>query len=341
MNKVVAKGLAHSQVYRLMKEFLRPFDASGLITEDGEVLLIKYENLADVGTLGVTANTVIKYFPLNEGDVVLLNDPYSGGTLLSSLSLITPLHSASTTIYWVIRTQFRPNLVISTKLEEEGLRIPPTPLVQNREFNQPILDAIVSHHQCPEGLEARLKTIVPEMFRRVDHFRLLMKKQGDLFSKANLKGYLNASSEIIHEIAGEHSTGEAKVETILDSGETIRLKAELRAEHLNLDFSGTSASKRVCLTDAATMGACMGALSAFLKTNLPLNEGTFSFLNVVTPLGSMLNSRYPSPTFKGMTEGTSLVAATVLKALSEISTAINRAGAQALQAWSVLILVKV
>jgi N-methylhydantoinase B len=170
-------------------------------------------------------------------------------------------------------------------------------------------------------LDVRLHAIVPELFRRVDHFRLLMKKQGDLFSKANLKGFLKASNEIIHEIAAEHSTGEAKIETVLDSGEVIRLKAELTAQNLNLDFSGTSASKRVCLTDAATMGACMGALSAFLKVNIPVNEGTFSFLNVVTPLGSMLNSRYPSPTFKGMTEGTSLVAATVLRALSEISTA--------------------
>jgi N-methylhydantoinase B len=317
----MAKSFSHSQVYRLMKEFLRPFDASALVTEDGDVLLIKYENLADIGTLGVTANTVIKYFPLNEGDVVLLNDPYAGGTLLSSLSLITPLHSAGTTIYWVVRTQFRPNLVISTKLEEEGLRIPPTPLVQNREFNQPILDAIVSHPQCPEGLEARLKTVVPEIFRRVDHFRLLMKKHGDLFSKANLKGFLKSSNEIIHDIASEHSTGEVKIETALDSGEMIRLKAEMTHQNLNLDFSGTSASKRVCLTDAATMGACMGALTAFFKSNIPLNEGTFSFLNVVTPLGSMLNSRYPSPTFKGMTEGTSMVAATVLRALSEISTA--------------------
>lgn len=315
----MSKPLVNSQLTRLMQEFLRPFDASGLVTQDGDVLALKYETLADIGTLGIAANTVVKYFPLNEGDIVLLNDPYSGGSVLSSLSLITPLHSASSSIYWVIRTQFRPNLVLSARLEEEGLRIPPTPLVQGRQINKPVFEAILSHPQCPQGLQDRIETIVPEIFRRVDHFRRLMKKHGDLFSKANLKSYIKSSADLLSEIVAETPHGEAKVETTLDSGEVIKLKAELSQQHLSLDFSGTSPSKRVCLTDAATFGACMGAFQAFLGVNLPLNAGTFSFIDVMTPLGSLLNSKYPSPTFKGMTEGTSIVASTVVKALTEMA----------------------
>jgi N-methylhydantoinase B len=74
----------------------------------------------------------------------------------------------------------------------------------------------------------------------------------------------------------------------------------------------------LCLTDSATFGACFGAVAACLQKPIPVNSGSFSLLHVTTPLGSLLNAKYPSPTFRGMSEGTSQVAGTVLQALGEI-----------------------
>jgi len=116
----------------------------------------------------------------------------------------------------------------------------------------------------------------------------------------------------------ELPTGEEKVEAKLDSGEVIKLKIELTNESIQFDFAGTSSSQRICLTDSATFGCCFGSFSAFLKKKIPMNSGTFSIFQVTTPLGSMLNAKYPSPTYKGMTDGTSQVAGLVLQGLSEI-----------------------
>lgn len=120
-------------------------------------------------------------------------------------------------------------------------------------------------------------------------------------------------------MTAEESFGETSFECELTSGEVIRLKLELGPEGLQLNFSGTSSSTRLCLTDSATFGACLGALSAFLQRPLPMNSGLFSILHVESPLGSLLNAKFPSPTFLGMTEGTSLIATTVLKGLIKMS----------------------
>ncbi len=307
-----------NQLHRWLNEFHNFGDAGGLVTLDGEILSLRYETLADIGTLSATATTVAKYFPLKDGDAVILNDPYSGGSLLSTISIVTPLILEPTPIFWVVRTGFKPRLSLAEKLDEEGLRIPPTPLVQGRTINSAILSAISGHPLCPVGFETRLQQTLPLMWARIDNIRALISKNKDIFSKANLKFYQKLTNDWLVATLQDLPHGDAKVELPLDTGEVIRLHAEIMEGQINLDFSGTSASKRVCLTEVATFGCCIGALSAFLQKDFPMNSGIFSYVNVVTPLGSMLNSKYPSPTFKGMTEGASLVASTVLMALSEI-----------------------
>jgi N-methylhydantoinase B/oxoprolinase/acetone carboxylase alpha subunit len=77
------KGNIRTDLFKLfLAQTLAPFESAACITNEGEVLDVKYETLADIGTLGTAATTITKYFPLKMGDVVILNDPYSGGTTL-------------------------------------------------------------------------------------------------------------------------------------------------------------------------------------------------------------------------------------------------------------------
>ena len=309
----------------LLKVFLQhtlsPFDSAACLTGDGEILDIKYETLADVGTLGASALTVTRYFPMQLGDVVILNDPYSGGTTLSMITIVTPLllnHPQIPNLYLAIRTGFRPQLLLSKTLDEEGLRIPPTPIAQNRVLNEMILQAISSHPLCPRGLVERIKSELNLIWKRVDCFQTLLKKNSHFSHRPIIKEFLKSSRNHFMQLLQELPSGETKIETRLESGELIRLRLELSNESVSFDFSGTSASQRLCLTDSAAFGACFGAVAAFLQKPIPLNSGSFSLLHVTTPLGSFLNAKYPSPTFKGMTEGTSQVAGTILQALGNI-----------------------
>jgi N-methylhydantoinase B len=303
------------------RQTLAPFDSAACLTGEGEILDLKYETLADIGTLGTAATTVTRYFPLRLGDVVILNDPYSGGTTLSMITLVTPLllnHAQIPNLYLAVRTGFRHHLMNSKTLDEEGLRIPPTPIAQNRQLNEMILQAMTSHPLCPPDLGERIKSTLDLVWKRVDCFQSLLQKDSQFCSRNAIKDFLRSSREQVSNLLQELPTGESKVELRLESGELIRLRIELSGGSILFDFAGTSVSKRLCLTDSATFGVCFGAVSAFIQKPIPLNSGSFSLLHVTTPLGSLLNSKYPSPTFRGMSEGTGQVASLVLQALGSI-----------------------
>ncbi|MFN7453608.1 MAG: hydantoinase B/oxoprolinase family protein [Pseudobdellovibrionaceae bacterium] len=309
------KSMQTEWLQEFIADWLEYGDSSALLGPDHQTLGLRYETLADIGTLGVAAQTVVKYFSLEEGDVVLLNDPYSGGSTLSMMTFVVGLAGGFS---WVVRTGFRPKLVMSKKLEEEGLRIPPTPLVQKFEMNQLIAEAIYSHPQCPPTMKQRLNSLIPEILQKVRTWSLLQNSRSQLLKSSNLSDYLQASRAYLEALLSEVAQGESKVEMKLETGEVIKLKLSLKNQQLSVDFSGTGPSQRICLTDSATIGACFGAFKAFLKTEIPVNSATLEYLEVTTPLGCLLNSKYPSPTFRGMTEGCAMVASTVIQGLCEI-----------------------
>ena len=318
-----------------LNESFENFESAACLTGDGLILGLKYENVVDIGTLGQAGLTAIKYFSPQMGDVILLNDPYSGGSLLSMLTLVTPLCPAThdgPALYWVVRTGFRAHLALSQKLDEEGLRIPPTPIAEQRKINPMILEAIQDNPLAPDELGERIETVLGQVWPIVDHINLLRKTRPQEFQSKAISFLYDESQRKLRQILTDFPTGESQSETRLDSGELIRLLLSLTPQNVVLDFSGTSSSKRICLTDAATFGACFGGLMAFLqnfdqpqKPPLPLNSGSFSLLQVTSPLGCLLNAKFPSPTFRGMTEGCSQVAGTVVNTLGELMPQRRRA----------------
>ncbi len=295
---------------------LSPFESGALVNKEGHVLHLKYETLADIGTLGSAAQTILKYFPLKPKELVILNDPYSGGSVLSTVSMMTAI---TADLFLIVRTGFRPRLNHATKVDEEGLRIPPTPLGTLSELNKAILGAISSHPLAPEFFEERIHEMALRISSTVDKTLGFIKTNPQFLTTTSVQNYLESTRKQILSLISEEAYGDTEFETVLKTGEVLKLNLELSSEGLQLNFSGTTPSKRICLTDAATFGACLGALSAFLHRSLPMNSGFFSVVQVESPLGSFLNAKFPSPTFLGMTEGASLVARTVLKGLMKIS----------------------
>ncbi|MGE0633183.1 MAG: hydantoinase B/oxoprolinase family protein [Pseudobdellovibrionaceae bacterium] len=299
------------------------FEMGALVTLENETIFVKYETLPDIGTLPQAAQICQAYLKLQEGDMALLNDPYSGGTVLSMMTLVTPVKLASgMTFLLVHRLGFRPRLSLFEKLDEEGLRIPPTPLVQNHQINESIFSAIESHPFCPQGFGVRLRAAMTRTFQAREQLKVLFQNlsPGPAPQKEMLKNYFKHSKEIVQIRLDEWPSGETKVELSSDRGDTIQLQMALSDNGLNLNFRGTSPSKKTCLTESATFGACFGAFKAFLGGRIPVNHGSFSFLHLSTPLGCLLNAKYPSPTFKGMTDGSAMVAATVMQGLGKIVT---------------------
>jgi N-methylhydantoinase B len=301
-----------------LNEFLSDMDSGVILNEANEILALRYENLPDIGTYGPMVKTVSRYFHPEEGDFVLLNDPYSGGTLLFSIGFVTAIRVNQQKFYFASRIRLKPDLVFAKRIEEEGVRIPPTPLVTQGQVNMEILDAIASNPLAPPLFRQSILDQIQVMQERVKQFHSIFRIDEKLFSPTNQKNMLAKARRKALEKMAELPHGDAKYESRLDTGETLRLKTELTAEKLIFDFQGTSTSQGTYLTDVITYGACVGGLLAFLGPDISLNEGIYSVVEVSTPQGSFLSAKYPSPLSRGAIEGLPQVATAALNTLSEI-----------------------
>jgi N-methylhydantoinase B len=317
----------------LTERILAPFPAAALVTFEGELLVSRAATLADIGTLPVAALTCYQYFKPKTGDVIVVNDPYSGGTLLSSITLVTAVstegevgRSIPGEALLVVRLPLKPRVVLSESVEQEGVRIPPTPLVSDGVLNQQILAAIAAHPLAPQHLKPGIERALDWLRVAGAEFARLKKLTGENLSKRVIKDWLQLSQDRFFEALGELAVGTARTEVAIGDRSRICLSIEIKNHRVAFNFTGSGTPDRYALSDAATMGACVGALVASLRANVPINSGVFRLIDVVAPLGSIVHARYPSPVSLGFTDGVEAVAGIVLRLLGQVDSKLQIAG---------------
>ncbi|MBO9668563.1 MAG: hydantoinase B/oxoprolinase family protein [Bdellovibrio sp.] len=299
--------------HSLLKEFLP--GESALLTTEGDVLSVRGKNPVSYNTLITAANTVAKYLKLQEGDIALLNDPYSGGTTLDEITFIMAI---SEDLLWVTRRPMQKSLKAAKNIEEEGLRIPPTPLRQKGQLNEMILGAMQAHPACPPQFVEWLKVQCTDMIAKAHNLIETIESTGFNITGELIEEYLELSKKMAHQKISERASGETRVDVVLDSGELLRLNLEIHEGRVSMDFGGTSAAKTLHLTESAAYGTCFYAISRFYGFDAYANTGSFSILQVTKPAGCWLMAKYPASTLKGMTCGVAALQTAIDLALSHI-----------------------
>ncbi|KYG64505.1 methylhydantoinase [Bdellovibrio bacteriovorus] len=300
-------------LHSLLNDFLQ--GESALLTTEGDVLAVKGQDPVTYGTLTTAANTASKYLKLEEGDIALLNDPYSGGSVLCDMTFIM---AVSEDLLWVTRQSVNKSVRITKSVEEEGLRIPPTPLRQKNQVNEMILAAMQAHPACPPQFVEWIKAQIQTLTVKAKKLHEAIELTGFTITGELIEEYLELSKQAAVQRISERASGEARVDIVLDSGELLRMNMEIHDGKISLDFSGTTAAKTVSLTESATYGACFHALSRFYGFDQFANSGSFSILQITKPTGCWLVGKYPAPTYKGMTCGVAAIKTAMELTLSQI-----------------------
>lgn len=301
--------------HSLLQEFLT--DESALLTLDGEVLALRGKDPLSFGTLATAVSTTAKYIRMQEGDIVLLNDPYSGGTHLDEMTFVTAL---SEDLIWVRRIPHGQKVTVGKSIEDEGLRIPPTPIFQKGQLNEMILGAMQAHPLCPPDFAAWVKGHCQELSQRLQRFIEAVEVSGLNVTSELIEEYWDLSKQMASKKISDRPYGETKVDVVLDSGELLRLKLETRDGKVFLDFSGTSAGKTVFMTETAAASVCFHSIATYYGFDKFSNAGTLSLLQITKPTGCWLMAKYPAPMFKGMTCGKAALQSSIELALSHIHT---------------------
>jgi N-methylhydantoinase B len=267
------------------------------------------------------------------GDVFAINDPYSGGTHLPDITLVSPVsHEGEIIGYAVTRAHhsdvggMRPGSMPSDSREifQEGVIIPPVRLVRGGEYVDDVLDLLLANVRTPDLRRGDLRA-------QIAANNIAEERVGELIERRGKEVVLTAFEEVIsyterrtREAIRELPDGEHEAEDFMegdgigDEDIPIKAKVTIHDDSMTIDFAGTSDSVRgnVNCPLPVTRSASYFALRVLLPKDIPANAGTYAPLEIKAPEGSLVNARYPAAVVAGNVETSNRIADAVLASLS-------------------------
>jgi len=248
-----------------------------------------------LGAMPLSVRAALERRPPGEGDVILLNDPWCGGTHLPDLTAVARAgrflvanraHHADVGGAWP--GSFGP----ARDIHGEGLRIPPVRVVRGGAMDADLLDLFCANVRNPaerrEDLVAQVETLRLGA-RRLAEIEARVGGEAMVDAAAALRAAARRAAEAVVRTlaAGVH-----RFEDFLDDGWPVRVALEARDGRLRVDFTGTHPQVDAPLNAnfAVTLSAVLYAMALLLPEGTPLNEGVRETLDVVAPEGTLVNA---------------------------------------------------
>jgi len=284
-----------------------------------------------LGSMAYAMASIVDREVWRPGDVLVVNDPYLGGTHLPDVTVVSPCFVHEQLMGFVANRAHHANIgsatpgsmPIARHLEEEGLIISPTFLYRGGERQEETWRQL----QTLEGSDVEGDFAAQVSANRLGLERLshLIDRQGcDQFSLAvtemneygerlarNTLGQLPAGCYCFEDVMDDDGVGSKNI--------PIRVAVTINADGIEVDFQGTG--KQVggninCPLPVAA-AAVFYVFRCLLPEQAPACDGIFRFIKIKAPLGCLVNAESPAAVAAGNVETSMRIVDAVLGALAE------------------------
>lgn len=310
------------------------FDAQGRLVTHGEYLPI---HLGSLSFSVAAAREAFAREGLAEGDTVVMNDPYRGGSHLPDVTMVSPIfHDGRLVAYAANRAHHLdvggavPGSFYPQAREhlQEGLRISPVKLFRGGERDARLLTLITENSRLPGQMRIDLESQVSANRTAIERVTQLVRHHGTEVVQAALGDILDYSERRMRAAIARWPDGEYSASDWLDNDgivdERIEVKVTLRVrgDAVEVDFAGSAAQTRGPLNSVLgyTYSGVYMTLQAATDPDIPPNAGCYRPIAIEAPEGSLLNPRFPAPCTGG-NETVFIISAAIFKALAQIEGA--------------------
>jgi len=285
-----------------------------------------------LGSMAYAMRGIVSQFDWQPNDMVVLNDPYMGGTHLPDVTVIGPLFSSGELIGFVanrahhadIGAESPGSMPISTHISQEGMVISPQYLLKRGVKEALFFDALTNNFQNKDGVFGDFIAQISCCKRGLERLEKLVSTMGDadyLEGLAQLNRYgerlaLKALSKIKPGIYCFSDVMDG--DGVSENPVPIRVKITVNHQRIKVDFAGTSpqvAGNINCPISVAA-AAVYYVFCALMPSNAPTCAGLFRPIAIDAPEGSLLNASYPAAVAAGNVETSTRVVDVIIGALS-------------------------
>ena len=287
------------------------FDAAGEVIAMGDHMPVH------LGSMPMSVQAAIDSFKLESGDVVMLNDPFCGGTHLPDITLVAPFYfsrrSSAPDFFVASRAHhadvggcFAGSMGPCREIYQEGIRIPPVKLMRRGKMDRDILSLLLNNVRTPGEREGDLGAQIAACHTGAERLGEVCIRYGLPRAKAAAKELLKYSEEIMRAFLGEVPAGVYRAEDFLDNdgvsdkpvkiAVTIKISKNKSQKAVEIDFSGSDAQVEgsINAVEAITYSACFYVFRCLLAEDIPATAGLMRPIKVIAPAGTIVNSRPPA-----------------------------------------------
>ena len=295
-------------------------DHSTAIIDPAGRLIVQAENSLAIhlGSMMGLMNTLLAKMPLTEvreGDIFISNDPYAaGGSHLPDVNMAMPVFADGKLVCFMCNIAHHADIggitpgsmAGGTEIYQEGTRIPVIRLFRVGELQSDILDLLLLNARVPDERRG-------DYFAQVAACRLGVRRIGEMIEARGVPMLTAAFDEIIRrtrerllDALARIPPGEYAFEDVMDDdgvGTTnipIRLRVTVPPHGSNkkvlFDFTGTGPQVKgnINSTVTVTLAGVLYSLKALLDPDVPNNQGLIEIVDIVAPLGTLINSKFPA-----------------------------------------------
>jgi len=304
-----------------------------LFDRDGGTLAQGSHIPVHLGAMPLSVQAAIGAVTFEKDDLVILNDPYRGGTHLPDITCISPVFLGGRLAFFVANRAHHSDvggmtpgsMPLATELFQEGLIIPPLKLYAKGRLNRDVFDLLLANVRTPD--ERRGDLLAQVAANEIGRSRL--EEAVRRFGPAKVRLYAGLiqdySEKFLRQTLREIPDGDYAFSDHLDddgiSDRPIRIAARIRVrgDRAVVDFDGSSPQTTggVNANFAITCSAVLYVFRCLVEEDIPFNTGLMRPLEIRAPKGSIVNAEFPAACAGGNVETSQRIVDVLLGALAK------------------------
>ena len=303
-----------------------------LFDADGRMVTHAAHIPVHLGSTPLSVRAAIAAVTMRDGDVVILNDPYAGGTHLPDVTLVAPVYlpgSRKPFAYVADRAHHadiggsKPgSMALSSDIHQEGLRIPPVHLLRAGKVVRETHELFLANTRIADERRGDLDAQIAALRTGELRVRELVSRFSRRTITQAMRELQEYTKRLMRVLIAELPEGSWSGEDFLDddglgSG-PIRIAVTLRrrAGRLTIDFSGSAPQVRGPLNAnlAITTSAVFYVLACLAGREVPANQGLMAAVELIAPEGTIVNCRFPAAVAGGNVETSQRIVDVLLRA---------------------------
>jgi N-methylhydantoinase B len=300
--------------YNMMIYEVRDY-CTALISPEGELISQNVGGVSHfVADLGVLITDGMKRYGrdgFKPGDVVITNHQAVAGQHLNNVAIYTPcffegelLMFAIVRAHWIdiggTSTGFGAGAEVGDPWLE-GLQLDQVKIYNGGKLDETLYRVIRDNIRFPESSLGDMKSQMAAARLGVKRMEELYAKYGVATVRASIRRIFEETDSKCRNVVAQLKDGVYEAESFIDDdgvvqGEPLRIHAKVTVEkgRMTIDLSGC-AKERKAAVNSRTLAGARVAYKAITAPLEPVNEGSFTALDVVIPEGSIMMARYPMP----------------------------------------------